>query len=203
MKTLLLSAAMLMALAVPAASASLSKTYSYFTIGGSTLEEIERELKRHGPQVNNSGSRHPGATRMEFITRIGYGERGSFCGVVEADVEVEARMILPRWQRSRKADFDTRFVWATLAADIKRHEESHVIIAKNHARELEQELRGIQNVRSCETAQALAKEISARILARHDKAQDDFDRIESVNFESRLLRLMRYRLERMETETER
>lgn len=198
MKSLLISAAMLMALAPPAAGASLSKTYSYFIIEGSTLEEIERELKRRGPQVNNTGSRHPGATRMEFTTRIGYGERGAFCGVVEAEVEVEAKMILPRWKRSRKADFDTRFVWATLAADIKRHEESHVIIAKNHAREMEQALRGIQNVRSCEHAQAMAKDISARILAKHDKAQDDFDRIESVNFESRLLRLMRYRLERIE-----
>jgi predicted secreted Zn-dependent protease len=198
MKSLLLSTALLAGMALPVAGASLSKTYSYFTIGGSTLEEIEKELRRHGPQVSGSGTRHPGATRMEFTTRIGYGERGRFCSVVEATVLVEANMILPRWKRHRGADFDTRFIWGTLSADIKRHEESHVIIAKNHARELEQALEGIVNERSCERAQKRARDITDQILAKHDKAQDDFDRIEGVNFESRLLRLMRYRLDRIE-----
>ena len=196
MKKLALSLLLCAAAFGPAEGASLSKSYSYFTIGGTTLDEIERELQRRGPQVRSTGARHPGATRMEFSTRIGYGERNGRCGVVSADVSVKAQMILPRWSRRSRSDPDTRFVWDTLSADIKRHEESHVVIAKNHAREMEQALLEITNQRSCAAAQAKAKETTTRILDKHDREQDRFDRIEGINFESRLLRLMRYRLER-------
>lgn len=196
MKKLALSALLCMAAFAPAHGANLSKSYSYFTIGGTTLDQIEQELRRRGPKVKSTGSRHPGATRMEFSTRIGYGERNGRCGVVSATVSVKAQMILPRWSHRNRSDEDTRFVWDTLSSDIKRHEESHVVIAKNHAREMEEALLGIRNQRSCSAAQEEAKATSARILDRHDRAQDEFDRIEGINFENRLLRLMRYRMER-------
>ena len=138
---------------------------------------------------------------MEFTTRVGYGERNGRCGVVEARVNVKAEMILPRWNRRSRADGDTRLVWDTLAADIKRHEESHVVIARNHAREIEEAVKEVRNQRSCAIAQEKVKEATARILAKHDREQERFDRIENINFESRLLRLLRYRIERMEAGT--
>lgn len=197
MKRTILAAALAVA-ASCAHAASVAKTYSYFTIGGVTVEEIEEELKRRGPQVRSSGMRHPGVTRMEFTTRVGYGERRGRCGVVEASVTVKADMILPRWNRRGSASADTRLIWDTLSADIKRHEESHVVIARNHARELEEALKGVQRQRNCAAAQEKVGQITARILARHDEEQDRFDRIEGRNFESRLLRLLQYRIERIE-----
>ncbi len=200
MKAFFPVACVLSVLAAPSEAASLSKTYSYFTIGGTTLEDIERELKVRGPKVQSTGSRHPGATRMEFSTRIGYGEKNGRCSVIQADVQVKADMILPRWNRRARADDDTRLIWDTLSADIKRHEESHVVIARNHAREMEQELKQIRGVKSCALAQKKVEETTARVLAKHDSEQERFDRIEGINFESRLMRLIRYRLERIEAQ---
>lgn len=201
MKTLFPAAILIAFLAMPAQAASLSKTYSYFTIGGTTLSEIEQELQKRGPKVQSTGSRHPGATRMEFKTRIGYGEHKGRCGVVEAKVTVKAHMILPRWKRRGRADADTRLIWDTLAADIKRHEESHIVIARNHAREMEEALKRIRRERSCAAAQEKAKGTTAKILEKHDREQARFDKIEGINFESRMLRLIRYRIERMEAGT--
>lgn len=198
MKRLILAAGIALIAGHATQAASVAKTYSYFTIGGTTVEEIEQELKRRGPQVKSTGLRHPGATRMEFTSRVGYGEANGRCSVVSATVTVKANMILPRWNRRKAAASDTRLIWDTLSADIKRHEESHVVIAKNHARELEEALMTIRRQRDCTVAQEKAKEITARILARHDEAQDRFDRIEGRNFESRLLRLLQYRIERIE-----
>ena len=195
-KPVLILSALLCAIQ-PTQGASLSKTYSYFSIGGSTLDEIEAELSKRGPQLKSSGRRHPGATRMEFTTRLGYAEGNGSCRVVQANVTVNARVILPRWRRSRKADQDVRLIWDTLSSDIKRHEESHVIIAKNHAREMEQALKAMDRQQNCQIAAAKAKAITARLLEKHDKAQLEFDRIEGKNFESRILRLLRYRLERI------
>lgn len=200
MKKLVLAAGLLALATSSAHAASVSRAYSYFTIGGTTVEEIESELKQRGPQVRSTGLRHPGATRMEFTTRIGYGEHNGRCSVIKAAVIVKANMILPRWRARNRADDGTRLIWDTLSADIKRHEESHVVIARNHARELEEELKKVRGEPSCAAAQDKVAETQQRILAKHDKAQERFDRIENINFESRLLRLLNYRIERLQAE---
>jgi predicted secreted Zn-dependent protease len=189
----------LLALApAPATAANLVKTYSYFSVHGSTLGEIEAQLSANGPQVKTTGNRHPGATRMAFSTRLGFAEKPGSCRIASAVVTVRAKVILPRWKRPRNADRGLRIFWDTLSADIKRHEESHVVIAKNYARELEDALKASGPQKDCEVATAKAKQISDSILARHDRAQVQFDRVEGVNFESRILRLLQYRLERIE-----
>lgn len=196
-KRLILSVWFLIA-ASSAQAASLSKSYSYFSVGGISVEEIERELKRRGLQVNSGNTRHPGATRMEFKTRVSYGQSHGRCAVTKVIVTVEARMILPRWTQRKRASPDTRLIWDTLAADIKRHEESHVVIAMNHARELEKALQALPPQRNCKAAEAKAGQISAQILATHNSEQDRFDHIEAKNFASRFQRLLHYRLERIE-----
>lgn len=181
-----------------AAASSVERSYSYFTIGGSTLAEIEEELNRRGPLVGTTDRRHPGATRMQFATRVSYGESNGRCSVIDATVQLNANMILPRWRVARDAGMETRVIWDTLAADIRRHEEAHVVIARNHARELEKALKAVRNERDCAAAEERVERIRSDVLRRHDEAQIEFDRIEAVNFERRMLRLLDYRLERME-----
>jgi predicted secreted Zn-dependent protease len=192
--TFCLAAAAMLA-ASQAYAASLNKTYSYFSIGGSTLEEIQNELAKRGPHVESTGARHPGATRMEFNSRIGYQQTESGCRIASANVTVKANVILPRWRPQKNADADVRFIWATLASDIKRHEESHVSIAKRHARMLEDQILTIGRQKSCEAAAAKAEKLSEKELARHDDEQQRFDRIEGKNFERRLMSLLKYRME--------
>jgi predicted secreted Zn-dependent protease len=194
----LLCALMLWLTAMPAGAANLVKTYSYFSVGGRTLDDIQNQLSRNGPEVKSTGSRHPGATQMAFTTRISYAQNAASCRIADAAVTVKVKVILPEWRRPRKADPDVRLFWDTLSADIKRHEERHVEIAKNHARLLEDALKAIPAQKTCEAAKVRAAAIQAAELARHDQDQVRFDRVESVNFESRILRLMRYRMQRVE-----
>lgn len=197
MKSKLIIALLVAGLVAPANAASVAKTYSYFSVGGKTLEEIQDELDLRGPKVKTTGRRHPGATQMEFTTRVGYAKSDRGCAVVKASVTVKAKIILPRWKRPRGAENDVRLVWDTLASDIKRHEESHVSIAKNHARALEEALLKVGRQKDCDTAQAKARAVTQKILARHDRAQVEFDRAEGANFERRIIRLLRYRMERI------
>lgn len=199
MKRSLLCTLLLALTPLPAGAANLVKTYSYFSIGGSTLDDIETQLSKHGPEVKSTGMRHPGATQMAFTTRISYARTQVSCRIADAAVTVKVKVILPQWRRPRKADADVRLFWDTLAADIRRHEERHVEIAKNHGRELEDALKAAYPQKNCDAAKAKAAEITAAVLARHDRAQIQFDRVESVNFESRILRLLRYRIERIDS----
>lgn len=197
MKHTLLAAAMIAWTALPSGAASLSKTYSYFTIGGNTLDEIEAELASRGPHVSASNRRHPGATQMEFTTRLSYSQTPGSCRIVKAEVSVKAKVILPKWRRSRHAEQDVRLIWDTLSSDIKRHEESHVVISKNYARDMEQALEAMGRQKDCDSAAAKAKDVTAKILAKHDRAQMEFDRVEGKNFESRIMRLLQYRLDQI------
>ena len=79
---------------------------------------------------------------MQFNTSSATAESKGYCRISEATVTVKAKVILPSWRQRGKAEQDVRLIWDTLSSDIKRHEEGHVMIAKNHARELEQKLHG-------------------------------------------------------------
>ncbi|OHV88342.1 DUF922 domain-containing Zn-dependent protease [Mesorhizobium sp. ORS 3428] len=195
----LLCALMLSLAVMPAGAANLVKTYSYFSVSGRTLDDIAAQLSKYGPEVKSTGSRHPGATQMAFTTRVSYAQTPSSCRIANAQVTVKVKVILPEWRRPRKADPGVRLFWDTLSADIKRHEERHVEIAKNHASELEDALKATYPQKTCEAAKAKAAEISTAILAKHDRAQMQFDRVEGVNFESRIVRLLRYRMERIQS----
>lgn len=199
MSRILLVLLLLSSAAVPqAGAATLSKSYSYFSIGGLTLPEIERQLEKRGPKLKSTGQRHPGATNMAFTTQVDYADSGTHCRIADARVLVKAEVILPRWRMYRRAEKEVRLIWDTLARDIKRHEESHLSIAKNHARRLEDRLKALPRRRSCAVLAAEVEKTTARVLAEHDAAQEHFDRVESINFESRFLRLLRYRLEQIE-----
>jgi predicted secreted Zn-dependent protease len=120
------------------------------------------------------------------------------CGVVDARVNCSANMILPRWRR-RDADPDRRA--HHLGHARRRHPPprgGHIVIARNHARELEQALRQIHAPARLRGRGREGAGASRRDAGRHDEAQIRFDRIEAVNFESRMLRLLNYRLQRME-----
>ncbi|MBL0933973.1 MAG: DUF922 domain-containing protein [Rhizobiaceae bacterium] len=198
MKHMLAGGIAILATTLVADAAQVSRSYSYFSIGGQTLGEIETELQRRGPQLGSTGNRHPGATRMEFKTRIGYQEAGQRCSVTEADVRISAEVYLPRWRNRRVAEIDTALMWDTLSADIKRHEEGHIVIARTYAQRMEQTLLGVRNAASCQDAAATAEGISKRLLAEHDAEQARYDNVESINFESRMLRLLEYRLQQIE-----
>ncbi|MBX3581164.1 MAG: DUF922 domain-containing protein [Rhizobiaceae bacterium] len=194
----LLTAFLISQFALPATAETLNKTYSYFSVGGRTLEELESQLNKRGPKVKTTGQRHPGATRMQFNTRLAYTEKNGNCRVTEAKVTVKAKVILPRWRQRNAADADTRLVWDTLSGDIKRHEEQHVAIAQKYARQLERKLMRLGRQKDCKIAASKAEATADAVLRRHDEAQAQFDVDEAANFERRLLKLMRQRVKLIE-----
>jgi predicted secreted Zn-dependent protease len=194
----ILLAAFTLLVATAANGASVSRTYAYFRVGGATLGELQKELNAAGPKVQSTGRRHPGATEMQFASRLAYAERGGRCRVSKASVTVKARIILPRWSHPAAAGEETKLVWGALSGDIKRHEESHVSIARNYARAMEQALLALPAAKSCALAADGAQATIGRLLAEHDAEQQRFDRIEMINFTDRMDRLIRYRIQQIE-----
>lgn len=192
----LLSACMLaLACNLPArAETAIDQKTTYFNIAGRTAEELDRELERRGPHTSNTGARHPGATRIKFGGDVTYSQAGGRCSIQTARVELSIRIILPRWTNRRKAPGDLGLLWDTIARDIKRHEERHAEIARQHARALDQALKALGSRASCAQLQAEVDEVSREALDAHAEDQARFDRIEAINFDRRMVRLLKGRL---------
>ncbi|MDF1635038.1 DUF922 domain-containing protein [Mycoplana sp. MJR14] len=172
-----------------------NKTFSYFSVGGRTAAELDDELSKRGPKMKNTGSRHPGATRIRFGGSVTYVRRGEKCYVGDAKVTLTTNIILPRWKHRRTASKSLALIWDTLSSDIKRHEERHAEIARNHARDLEKQLKALRPDKDCDRLQQKVDRVTAAAVEAHDKDQARFDRVESYNFNERMLRLLTHRLE--------
>lgn len=186
--------AVLFGLATPLAAQPIAtKTYSYFSIGGKTAEDLDAELERRGPLTRHTGARHPGATEIKFGGEVSYVERGGRCSIGAVKVTVRTHIILPRWRNRGSATGNLARIWDALSADIKRHEERHAEIARNHARSLETKLRAIRPAANCDILETRVGEISRDAIESHDRQQIQFDAVESKNFDSRIMRILRNR----------
>jgi len=181
---------------VAQAETVINKSVRYYAVGGRTVTEIDRELSRHGPMTKSTGSRHPGTTEIRFGGEISYADEGERCRVRDVRVTVSTKITLPRWTNRNTASHEMALLWDTLAADIKRHEERHAEIARNHARTLEARLSGLTSARTCAALQKQSAEITEKTSAEHDADQARFDRVEAANFQKRLGRLLQVRVER-------
>jgi predicted secreted Zn-dependent protease len=194
--------ARLMALAVAAclciqpagAETITSKTFAYFSVGGRTAAELDEELSKRGPMMKHNGSRHPGATKIKWGGSVTYVRRGNRCAVGEAKVTLSTQIILPRWKNRKRTTASLALIWDTLASDIKRHEERHAEIARTHARALERTLKTLRPEADCERMQARVDRATADAISKHDADQARFDRVESKNFNDRMMRLLTHRL---------
>lgn len=183
-----------------AAETIIVKKTTYFSVGGTTAAEIDRNMSRIGPVSSITGRRHPGATRIKFKGSAKFVSSGTSCRIGGAKVTLSTKLMLPRWTNRRKAGKDLALIWDTLSADIKRHEERHAEIARNHARGLERAIMALRPARDCDTLKAKVNAISRNAMVAHDKDQQRFDRIEAVNFQRRMIRLLKYRLEARNTD---
>ena len=189
------------AIAVPVsqshAEITVSKSVRYFTVGGRTAAELDRELSLRGPARKGSGTRHPGLTRIRFGGAATYRESKGWCAVEKAEVSLTLEIILPKWRERRRADAKLGLIWDTLSADIKRHEERHAEIARQHARKVEAAILALPRQRSCAAIQKRVADVTAREMKRHEAEQIGFDRIEAMNFEKRMMRMLKNRTARM------
>ncbi|MGZ9722307.1 MULTISPECIES: DUF922 domain-containing Zn-dependent protease [Rhizobium] len=191
-----ISCALLLAFCMPdmaRAEVVARKTISYFDIKGSTADELDASLNERGPLAMGSSSHHPGATKIRFGGNATYSESGGRCYISGVKVTVTTEIILPRWRDRRNASKQISMIWDTLAADIRRHENRHVEIARQHAEQMERQILALRPAADCDTLQERANAVTARETERHDADQARFDRIEAINFQSRMQRLLYYR----------
>ncbi|MCB1419192.1 MAG: DUF922 domain-containing protein [Notoacmeibacter sp.] len=176
----------------PLQAADVRTVVRHYTVRGATMQEIERDFERRGPRVDSAGGmRHPGATRMEFLSKVDYRQEGGRCRVTGVNITLKATVTAPRWAGNRRASAELQRLWPLLSADIRRHEQDHVRIAADHARLLESRIANVSALGDCGRAEDAVNRATAAVMQAHDRAQAAFDRAESRGFQQRMQRLIR------------
>lgn len=176
------------------------KSYSYFSIGGKTAAELDTALTRNGPFMKETGTHHPGATKMKFTAAVTYESTADRCWIKSARINVETRIILPRWKYRKQATRSLGVIWDTLSRDIKRHEERHAEIARQYGRKVDAALMQLPARSTCNQLRADVDKASERILKAHYADQARFDRSEAASFERRMNRMLKFKIDAMSSD---
>ena len=156
-------------------------TLDYYQIGGTTLEQIDKEIKDKGPRLN--GTMHAVAiSNINMVPDVSFSPTAGGCAIRRARIKVRANVILPRWKNRRSASKKLGQTWDNLDRYTRLHEATHVAIADKHARKLEQQLETISIRNTCEAAGKLAKKTIDKAMKAHEREQTEFDDSEKKRF---------------------
>ncbi|MEF2072760.1 DUF922 domain-containing Zn-dependent protease [Consotaella aegiceratis] len=173
-------------------AAEIREHTKYFMVRGTSLEELDQELSRHGPVIEGTGMHHPASTEVKFDGRVTYKQTGNRCEVDTANLHLALTITLPKWQPRKAASPEVTLIWKTLESDILRHERRHAEIAKSWLKRTEMAVRNLGTEPTCARMEEKVKATTARYLANHEKAQVDFDKREGREIGWRLRRALRW-----------
>ena len=127
---------------------------------------------------------------MKFDGKVTYKRTSGGCAVDKTSLALELHMYLPKWTPPKRATAQTVLVWRTLAADIRRHENRHAAIAREWLKRMEMAVRNLQPERTCDAMERMVNAVTQRYLARHERAQIEFDTVEGREVSARLRRAL-------------
>ncbi len=157
-----------------------SISVDYYQIGGNSLNQIDREIRKKGPK---NGPEHAVAVsniKMTPDIRLTSNARG--CYVSKAKIKVIARVTLPRWKNRKKAKSGLGATWDNLDRYTRMHEAVHVAIADKYARLLEQRLLALKPGPTCAETKKLIVSTVDKTMKAHGHDQLKFDASEKARF---------------------
>ena len=129
--------------------------------------------KDDGPAEETLAGLTRAKMRLDYVLR----ESSGACRIIRSQVGIGISVALPVWTPDPRASVATREFWRDLQQRVQVHEEHHVAIARRYAHQLAEAVERIQ-ASSCSTAERLAKQKGAEVVAQMQKAQADFDKVD-------------------------
>ena len=151
-----------------------SKT-EYYDTRGTTVDDLQRSKRNHGPFWLASLRRTDAMTsnNVEWGYRLSETEEG--CRLDRPEVIVHTLTTLPRWLDKKDAPRALQKTWDSYLAALKVHEGGHAVIALQHARKVEAMLKVLPPMDSCDDLDRQAKKRGNSILEDEDDAQEAYD----------------------------
>lgn len=163
--------------ALTACTSTASKiTTTYYSIGGSSGAELDREIAVKGPMQGHALA----SAAIKFVpVAVSYDKTKTGCSYKLARFRVEANITLPRWHNESASNSDLRNAWRFLSAYAREHEQVHIEIAEKYAAKITRELEALPPHKTCEALDAAAEKVLKRNRREHNREQLAFDAAEN------------------------
>ena len=146
----------------------------YYSIAGSTFDELDQQISLHGPTVNKVG-RALAATNVRMLPDFQFKTVGGKCTVASARVDVQAHVTLPRLTNPERVKRELSKVWNNLEQYARLHESVHVAIADSYALKAEKAVTALPPQPDCQTLRGNAVLAFRKLMAEHEREQIQFD----------------------------
>ena len=160
---------------IPAGCTTGSLSTEYYDVSGATVEQVFQQVSRHGPDNGKA----IGQTKVAMGMSVWTVENSRECRVADARIELDLKVVLPKWSELNETDANARSQLKYLSKIVERHEHRHVEIARRYARQIERELKQMPPQPDCQRLAKEAKGVFRNGLAEHNRAQKRFDELDA------------------------
>ena len=173
------------------AGVSISIRHKFFSVSGSSIQDVVRSLKRNGPLHRDIGRRAIGLADFRHRYRLTTTSEGGRCKVSKVHVSLRIILTLPRLSSRARLSARHGARWRTIEAMIRRHENRHAALYKQFARALERRLKRLRPAASCSALRSKARQIEKSEFERDRRRNRAYDRASYPAFNKRLKSLSR------------
>jgi len=146
----------------------------YYTVTGDTFNEVDQQIKIHGPEVTGVG-KALASTDLRMLPQIKYELVNGACRVSNARINVKARVTLPRHSNVNSLKSELAQAWNSLEEYARVHEAVHLAIADRYAVEMEEAINRLQPQSDCVEMRERVQQTFSRLFEEHHREQLQFD----------------------------
>lgn len=157
----------------------LNEKTTFYSVKGSTGREIFKSMIDNGPKVGGPNGHALATTEYKYDVRnIDVEIRGGRCIPIDLDVHVDVKYTYPKWLGSSAARATTRAAWRDFYKSVTWHEQQHVKIALDYARDYRKALMRTRLLakENCTKASFISAWRTTSAALKHNRRQKSFDR---------------------------
>ena len=160
--------------ALPAAALEVIRDNQIYMVKGDDAEAIRASLDRLGPIDPATGRRFDASTRWNLEWRFDSHNSWQGCEISRVWTQLKVTMVTPRHGSPSSLPEPLRQEWTRYVQRLALHEEGHVRIPSDAARDIEIALNRLQRS-DCATLEREANRIGNEILQRARGAERGYD----------------------------
>jgi predicted secreted Zn-dependent protease len=159
------------------ANPSITVDTNYYSITGSTAQQLRDQLNQLRPSDEKTGKRFDAYTRWSVRWDYRYSNNSDSCQISEADVKTKIVITLPQWQIPANPSKPLVNKWNRYMAALRSHEDGH----KNHGIAASQEilslLQQFPKQASCSQLSRAANQAAQLVIKKYNQRDLEYDRV--------------------------
>lgn len=155
------------------AAFEIIKKTQYYTVEGTTREEVRRQMRKKAP---GNGGPHAGFTEWNIRWNFNTTPSPDGCRASEPAIRVEIVRHLPKWVNAPDPGAsDIGRDWNRFLVALSAHEDGHVKIGSETAREVETAMRETASAHDCRRLKSALESAARKAIAAGRQRDTRFD----------------------------